>query len=419
MARARSGQASTQVRQPVHSGLRTVALCCTGSQAGQARLQAPQSVQRSGARRILKGLSRLARPAPEVSVLTLEAQPVTLTTELPGRTAPRLIAEVRPQVGGIIQKRLFTEGSEVTAGQVLYQIDPAVYLAEYNSAKAALAQAEATFEAWHLREERYRELVGMKAVSQQDYDDTRSAMKSAQAEIEAARAAVERARINLDYTQIKAPIAGRIGRSSVTTGALVTASQAAPLATIRQLDPMYVDVTQSAAELLSLKRQIAGGLVQEGDSRQAEVKLVLEDGTPYPLAGTLKFSEVTVEESTGSVTLRTLFPNPEQTLLPGLFVRAIVLEGIKEQAILVPQRAVTRNPAGNAMVFVVTAEDQVAARVIAVTRTLGAQWLVEKGLQAGDRVIMEGIQKARPGTSVKTVPFVAPEAASQNAVPGN
>lgn len=356
-----------------------------------------------------------ARPAPEVSVLTLEAQPVTLTTELPGRTAPRLIAEVRPQVGGIIQKRLFTEGSEVTAGQVLYQIDPAVYQAEYSSAQAALVQAEANFEAWQLREERYRELVGMKAVSQQDYDDTRSAMKSAQAEIEAARAAVERARINLDYTQIKAPIAGRIGRSSVTTGALVTASQTTPLATIRQLDPMYVDVTQSAAELLSLKRQIAGGLVQEGDSRQAEVKLVLEDGTPYPLAGTLKFSEVTVEESTGSVTLRTLFPNPEQTLLPGLFVRAIVLEGVKEQAILVPQRAVTRNPAGKAMVFVVTAEDKVAPQVIEVNRTIGDQWLVEEGLQAGDRVIMEGIQKARPGTSVKTVPFVTP----QNAVPGN
>ncbi|BCA81176.1 efflux RND transporter periplasmic adaptor subunit [Desulfuromonas sp. AOP6] len=360
-----------------------------------------------------------ARPAPEVSVLTVKEETVTLTTELPGRTAPRLIAEVRPQVGGIIQKRLFTEGSEVKAGQVLYQIDPAVHQAEYNSAQASLAQAEANFEALQLREERYRELVDMKAVSQQDYDDTRSAMKSAQAEIEAARAAVERARINLNYTQIKAPIAGRIGRSSVTTGALVTASQAAPLATIRQLDPMYVDVTQSAAELLSLKRQIAGGLVQEGDPRQAEVKLMLEDGTPYPLAGTLKFSEVTVEESTGSVTLRTLFPNPEQTLLPGLFVRAIVLEGVKEQAIMVPQRAVTRNPAGNAMVFVVTAEDKVAPRIIEVNRTMGDQWLVEKGLQAGDRVIMEGIQKARPGTSVKTVPYVTPDAAPQNTVPGN
>ena len=358
-------------------------------------------------------------PAPEVSVLTVVEQPATLTMELPGRTAPRLIAEVRPQVGGIIQKRLFTEGSEVKAGQVLYQIDPAVYQAEYSSAKAALARAEANFDSLQLREERYRELVDLKAVSRQDYDDTRSAMKSAQAEIEAAKAAVERARINLDYTQIKAPIAGRIGRSAVTTGALVTASQPAPLATIRQLDPLYVDVTQSAAELLSLKRQIAGGLVKEGSPSQAEVRLVLEDGTPYPLAGSLKFSEVTVDESTGSVTLRTLFPNPEQMLLPGLFVRAIILEGVKEEAILVPQRAVTRNPAGNALVFVVTAEDKVAPRVIEVNRTIGDQWLVEKGLQAGDRVIMEGIQKARPGTSVTAVPYVAPDAAQQNAAPGH
>lgn len=358
-------------------------------------------------------------PSPEVSVLTVEEQAVTLTTELPGRTAPHMIAEVRPQVGGIIQKRLFTEGSKVTAGQVLYQIDPAVYQAEYNSAKAILARTEANFDALQLREERYRELVEMKAVSRQDYDDTRSAMKSAQAEIEAAKAALERARINLDYTQVKAPIAGIIGRSSVTTGALVTASQAAPLATIQQLDPMYVDVTQSAAELLSLKRQIASGLVKEGDSRQAEVSLVLEDGTPYPLPGSLKFSDITVEESTGSVTLRTLFPNPEQMLLPGLFVQAIVLEGMNEKAVLVPQRAVTRNPAGEAMVFLVSEEDKVAPRVIKVERTIGDQWLVEKGLQSGDRVIMEGIQKARPGTPVRTVPYVAPDAARQNATPGN
>ncbi|MEW6519902.1 MAG: efflux RND transporter periplasmic adaptor subunit [Thermodesulfobacteriota bacterium] len=344
---------------------------------------------------------------PEVGVVVVTPEPVTLTMELSGRTAPRLIAEVRPQVGGIIQQRLFTEGSDVQAGQLLYQIDPALYRAEFASASAALARAEANLAPVKLKAERYGELVKIKAVSQQDYDDAQAALKQAQAEIAAARAALETARINLEYTSVKAPIAGRIGRSAVTTGALVTASQAAPLATIQQLDTMYVDVTQSTAELLLMKRNLASGLLRDGGEAQTRVKLLLEDGTPYPLDGVLKFSEVTVDQSTGSVTLRAIFPNPQQLLLPGMFVRALVIEGTREQAILIPQRGVTRNPAGKAMVMVVGAEEKVEPRLIKVVRTVGDSWLVSEGLQAGDRVILEGIQRARPGTQVKVVPFGA------------
>jgi membrane fusion protein (multidrug efflux system) len=344
---------------------------------------------------------------PEVGVVVLAPQPVTLTTELSGRTSPHLIAEVRPQVSGIIQQRLFTEGSDVQAGQVLYQIDPALYQANFASAKAALARAEANVAPVRLKTERYGELVKINAVSQQDYDDTEAALKQAEAEIESARAALETARINLDYTSVKAPISGRIGRSTVTTGALVTASQADPLATIQQLDPMYVDVTQSTAELLRMKQNLASGLLQNIGEAQTKVNLLLEDGTPYPLPGALKFSDVTVDQSTGSVTLRALFPNPQQLLLPGMFVRALVTEGRNDQAILVPQRGVTRNPAGNAMVMVVRSEEKVEQRIIKVARTVGDNWLVSDGLQAGDRVILEGIQRARPGTPVKVVPFGA------------
>jgi len=342
---------------------------------------------------------------PEVGVVTVAPQQVTLTTELSGRIAPHLIAEVRPQVGGIVQQRLFTEGSDVKAGQVLYQIDPATYRAAFASAKAALARAEATLGSVRLKEERFRDLVKINAVSQQDYDDASAALKQAEADVEASRAAVESARINLDYTSVKAPISGRIGRSSVTTGALVTASQAEALATIQQLDPVYVDVTQSTADLLRLKQSLASGLLKKNGSAQAQVRLLLEDGTPYALPGVLKFSEVTVDQSTGSVTLRTLFPNPEQLLLPGMFVRTVLEEGVNEEAILVPQRGVTRNPAGNAMVMTVGAEAKVEPRVIKVARTVGDNWMVSDGLKAGDRVILEGIQKARPGTTVKAVPF--------------
>lgn len=353
---------------------------------------------------------------PEVGVITIQLQKVAITTELPGRTSAFLVAEVRPQVNGIIKNRSFTEGSDVKAGQVLYQIDPAPYKAAYASAKASEARAEANVIPARLREERYKELVKIKAVSQQDYDNAFAALKQAEAEVAAAKAAVDAARINVAYTKVTAPIAGRIGKSTVTTGALVTANQAAPLATIQQLNQMYVDVTQSNTELLQLQQSVASGVIKRGGSAQAKVKLLLEDGSPYPVEGTLKFSDVTVDPSTGAVTLRSLFPNPNQILLPGMFVRAVVQEGVNEQAILVPQRGVTRNPAGDAMALVVGAEEKVEARILKVDRTLGENWLVTDGLKPGDRVILEGIQKARPGTPVKAVPFgSAPQAAPAGA----
>lgn len=349
---------------------------------------------------------------PEVGVVTVKPERVALTSELPGRTAPNLIAEVRPQIGGIVQKRLFVEGSDVKAGQILYQIDPASYQAAFASAKAVLARSEANLVPIRLKAGRYQELVKIKAVSQQDCDDIAAALKQAEAEVEGAKAALDTARINLAYTSVKAPISGRIGRSAVTTGALVTASQAAPLATIQQLDTVYVDVTRSSAEMLRMQRDLGNGGVRKNAASQARVRLLLEDGSTYPLTGTLKFSDVTVDQSTGSVTLRTTFPNPKQTLLPGMFVRAVVEEGVKEQAILVPQRGVTRNPAGNPMVMVVGAEEKVEPRVIKTERTVGDNWLVNEGLMAGDRVILEGIQKARPGTAVKAVPFGSQAAGS-------
>lgn len=349
---------------------------------------------------------------PEVGVVAVKTERVALTTELPGRTSPYLIAEVRPQVGGIIQKRLFTEGSDVKAGQALYQIDPASYKAAYASAKAAEARAEANLIPAQLKEQRFRDLVKIKAVSQQDYDDAYAALKQAEADVASAKAAVETARINLAYTSVKSPISGRIGRSTVTDGALVTASQSAALATVQQFGSMYVDVTQSSADLLKLKQNLASGLLRNSGSAQARVKLLLEDGSAYPLSGTLKFSEVTVDQSTGSITLRAIFPNPKNTLLPGMFVRAILEEGVSEQAILVPQRGVTRDPKGNAMVMVVGTEDKVEPRPIKVVRTVGDSWLVSDGLKVGDRVILEGLQKARPGTAVKAVPFGSPQAAA-------
>jgi len=354
---------------------------------------------------------------PEVGIIVVTPEKVALTTELPGRTSPQMIAEVRPQVGGIIQKRLFAEGSDVKAGQVLYQIDPSTYQAAYASAKAAEARAEANLIPARLKESRFKDLVKINAVSQQDHDDAFAALKQAEADVAATKAAVETARINLAYTKITAPISGRIGRSTVTDGALVTASQPAALATIQKLDSMYVDVTQSSAEMLKLKQNLASGLLKNGGASQASVKLLLEDGSAYPLPGVLKFSEVTVDQSTGSITLRAVFPNPKQTLLPGMFVRAILEEGVSEQAILVPQRGVSRNPAGNATVLVVGAEEKVEPRVIKVIRTVGEKWLVSEGLKTGDRVILEGVQKARPGTQVKAVPFGSPPAASPTGAP--
>ncbi|MDD2897460.1 MAG: efflux RND transporter periplasmic adaptor subunit [Desulfuromonadaceae bacterium] len=340
---------------------------------------------------------------PEVGIITIKPEKVVLTTELSGRTIPRQIAEVRPQVSGIILKRLFTEGSDVSAGQPLYQIDSATFEAAYASAKAAQARVEANLVSLRLTEGRYRDLVKIKAVSRQDYDNASAQLKQAEAELAAAKAAVETARINVAYSKVTAPISGRIGRSNVTNGALVTASQPTALATIQQLDSMYVDMTQSTADLLKLRQNLASGVLKKSSS--AQVKLLLEDGSAYPVPGTLKFSEVTVDPSTGSVTLRAVFPNPKQFLLPGMFVRAILVDGVQENAILVPQRGVTRNPKGDAVVMLVGAEEKAEPRPIKVVRTVGNSWLVSDGLKAGDRVILEGLQKARPGTPVKAVPF--------------
>ncbi len=343
-------------------------------------------------------------PTPEVGVVVIQPQRVELTTELAGRTAAYLVAEVRPQVSGILQKRLFTEGSDVKAGQVLYQIDPSTYRATYANARAALSRAEATLVTARLKANRYRELVKINAVSQQDNDDAEAALKQATADVEAYKASLETARINLAYTRVTAPITGRIGRSLITTGALMTASQSSSLATIQQVNQVYVDITQSSAELLQLKRALASGQMKGGGQGRARVKLLLEDGTTYPLEGELKFSDVTVDQTTGSVTLRSVFPNPKQLLLPGMYVRAVVQEGVRENAVLAPQRGVTRTPAGKPTALVVGANGKVESRILSVSRTIGNSWLVDEGLTAGDRLIVEGTQNAKVGSSVKVVP---------------
>jgi membrane fusion protein (multidrug efflux system) len=342
---------------------------------------------------------------PEVAIVTVNPERVLLTTELPGRTSAYLVAEIRPQVNGIIQKRLFDEGSEVRAGEALYQIDPAPYQAVYNNAVAALARSEANLPPIRLKAERYRELIGVKAISQQDFDNAVAALKQAEADIEYSKATVESARINLAYTRITAPISGRIGKSNVTVGALATAYQGSPFATIQKLDPIYVDATQSSANLLQLKRNIAAGQIKGTGPDQARVKLLLEDGTPYPMEGTLKFSEVTIDPSTGSFILRMVFPNPKHILLPGMYVRAIVQEGEVDRAILVPQQGVSRDPKGNPVALIVDGEGKIQQRMITVGRAIGDKWLVSEGLNPGDRLIVEGSQKVRPGASVKVVPF--------------
>ena len=344
---------------------------------------------------------------PEVSVVEVRPQRVAITTELPGRTSAYLVAEVRPQVGGIIQKRFFTEGSDVKAGDVLYQIDPATYQAAWDSAKAQLARAEANISTARVRAERYKELVEIKAVSRQEFDDATAALKQAEADIEGGKAAVETARINLAYTRVTAPIAGRIGKSSVTVGALVMAGQGMPLSTIQQIDPVYVDVTQSSASLLRLQQSMASGTLKRDSANRAKVRLILEDGTPYPLEGALQFQDVTVDPTTGSYILRIVFPNPKRVLLPGMFARAILEEGVNEQALLVPQQGVSRDPKGNPTSLIVDAEGKVQQRMLTLDRPIGDKWLVSAGLVPGDRVIVEGVQKVRPGASVKAVPFDA------------
>lgn len=344
---------------------------------------------------------------PQVGVVTLEAKPFALTSEVPGRTSAYRIAEVRPQVNGIIQKRLFTEGSEVKAGQQLYQIDPATYQATFKSAQATQLSAKSLAD-------RYKLLVVDKAVSQQAYDEARAAALQADA-------ALEQARIDLRYTKVMAPISGRIGRSAVTEGALVSNGQANAMATIQQLDPIYVDVTQSSKELLRLRRDLAEGRLQKASDSAAKVALKLEDGSRYAHEGTLEFSEVAVDESTGSVTLRAVFPNPDHLLLPGMFVHAELLSGVKQNAILAPQQGVTRNQRGEPTAMVVGADNKVELRVLKADRTAGSAWLVEEGLNAGDRLITEGLQFVQPGAEVKAVPAgnVKTEQPAQDAEPAN
>ena len=348
-----------------------------------------------------QGQQATPTPVPEVATVIIEPRQVELTTELPGRTSAYLVAEIRPQVNGIIQKRLFQEGSDVKAGQLLYQIDPAPFQVAHDSAKASLGKAQANLPSIRLRAERYKELLVDKAVSRQDYDDAAAAVEQARAEIEYWQAAVEGARINLGYTRVTAPISGRIGRSSVTVGALLTSYQPTSLATIQQLDPIYVDVTQSSAELLRLKRNLETGRLSANGKNGRTVRILLEDGTPYPLEGALQFREVTVDPTTGSFTLRIVVPNPKHLLLPGMFVRAVVKEGVNEQAMLIPQQAVSRDQKGNPAVLIVDAEGKVQQRMLTLDRAIGDQWLVSSGLASGDQVIVEGMLKVRPGMAVK------------------
>jgi membrane fusion protein (multidrug efflux system) len=343
-----------------------------------------------------------APPPPEVTVVTLKAQAVPLSVSLPGRVTAYRVAEVRPQVSGVILKRMFTEGSDVRAGQQLYQIDPATYEAALNSAKASLLSAEAAAKSAAVLAERYDGLIGANAISKQDYDDAVAADLQAKAQVASAKAAVRSAEINLVYTKVLAPISGRIGRSSVTEGALVTAGQATAMATIQQLDPIYVDVTQPSARMLAIKRELAAGRLSKTSDQYAGVTLALEDGTDYGHDGKLQFAEVSVDETSGSVTMRAEFPNPDGMLLPGMFVKESINEAVHDSALLVPQAAVSRDARGNPMAMVVNAENKVEPRVLKTERSVGASWLVTDGVAAGERVILEGM-KAQPGGAVRPV----------------
>lgn len=334
--------------------------------------------------------SQQQQPAPKVGIITLTSESYTLTTELPGRTAAYRIAEVRPQVNGIIQKRLFKEGSDVQADQQLYQIDPSLYEANLKSARANFLAARSLAD-------RYKVLVAERAVSRQQYDDANANRLQAEA-------ALERAKIEQRYTRVLAPISGRIGRSSVSEGALVSNGQAQELAVIQQLDPIYVDVTQSANDLLRLRRELAEGQLEKAGDNAAQVSLKLQDNSDYPHSGTLEFSEVSVDASTGSVTLRAVFPNPDGSLLPGMFVHASLISGIQSQAILAPQQGITRNPKGQPTAMVLKEDNTVEVRAIKAERTVGDRWLVTEGLKEGDRIITEGLQFVRPGMSVETYP---------------
>ncbi len=355
-----------------------------------------------------KETQQSAPQAPEVGVVTLKSAPLQITTELPGRTSAYRIAEVRPQVSGIILKRNFEEGSEIKAGVSLYQIDPATYQAAYDSAKGDLAKAQASANIAQVTLKRYQKLLGTKYISQQDYDNALAESQQANASVVAAKAAVETARINLAYTKVTSPISGRIGKSAVTEGALVTSGQTTALSTVQQLDPIYVDVTQSSNDFLRLKQELAEGKLKQ-ENGKAKVQLVTNDGITYSQEGSLEFSDVTVDQTTGSITLRAIFPNPDKTLLPGMFVRAKLEEGVNPNALLVPQQGVTRTPRGDASAMVVGKDDKVEVRQLKTSQAIGDKWLVTDGLQTGDRVIVTGLQKVKPGVQVK-----AQEVADQN-----
>jgi membrane fusion protein (multidrug efflux system) len=397
-------------RRPPHSPLRALALlallplaACGGDEQGGA----------AG-----PGGGPPNMPPPQVIVVTLRAEPVTLERQLPGRTSALLVAEVRPQVSGLVKRRLFTEGGLVRQGQALYELDDAVYRAEYENARATLAKAEASREAARLAARRATELRSLDAVSEQEEENAVAAARAAEADVAAARAMVERQRVNLRYAHITSPITGRIGMSTVTAGALVTANQEEPLATVQKLDPIYVDVNQSSSEWLRLRRDIAAGTVTPGDAG-TPVGIVLEDGSRYPHPGKLQAADVTVDRGTGSFALRVLVPNPENVLRPGMYVTAVLAEAQATQAVLAPQQGITRDPKGNASAMIVGPDGKVAAREVKVSRTIGDRWLVDDGLQAGDRVIVEGLQKVQPGMPAQAVEAgtAPPAAAAQGAAP--
>jgi membrane fusion protein, multidrug efflux system len=362
-----------------------------------------------------KGDAPPAPPTPAVTVITLQPETVTLTRELPGRTTPYLVAEVRPQVTGIVQDQLFAEGGLVEAGQALYQLDDATYRARYNSARASLTRAHVALEVARTNANRTSELTRSGAISKQDAENAVARLHQAEADAGVARAELASAEVVLNYARISAPIGGRIGKSSVTKGALVTANQDTPLATIQQLDPIYVDLTQSASELLELRGELAAGTLTE--SGDVPVAILLEGGGRYPHDGRLKFTDVTVDETTGSFSLRVVVPNPDNMLLPGMYLRAVISNGVRQNALLVPQQAVSRDPKGNANALIVTPDGTVEARTVQISRTVGNKWLVDGGLRAGDRVIVEGLQKVRPGGSVQATELAPASPDSDRARP--
>lgn len=355
-----------------------------------------------------------APPPTEVSIITVNPAPLAVSNELPGRLESTRIAEVRARVAGIVLKRNFREGADVKAGELLYQIDPAPFQANYNSADAAVARAEATLLQTQLKAKRYAPLVQTNAISKQEYDDVIAAEKQANADLASAKAARETARLSLSYANVTSPIAGRIGRALVTEGALVGQNEATPLAVVQQIDPIYVNLTQSSTDLLNLQRAMADGKLKSAGKGQVKVTLITEDGREYPRAGKLLFSDLTVDQTSGAVTLRAEFPNPERTLLPGMYVRARVEQAVNESAITVPQQAVMQTPGGSA-VMVVGEDNKVVSRPVKTGSSNNNNWVIESGLKSGDRVIVEGLQKAKPGATVNPVPWK--KAAPANGAP--